>query len=133
MELQAIIGKVHGYIGTNDLCRIMAHLYTNERAKSLENNGRGANNINIDKLDLFVPFQFEVCKNIYIHSGLTDPQSFFRYLAKEGYVVRDSILTQEAHKKDSHKLSNISGCSPYVSPRGITEENPNKSEQIRGE
>ena len=72
-------------------------------------------------------------QNKYIHIALTNPQSFFHYLSKIGYVFRDSKLTQETPIKDSSKLSNISGNSPYVSARGITEENPDKPEQIQGE
>lgn len=138
MELQAIIGARKGKIPDSDSNKIYCYLYSGDESLKPEpiRFYTDADKLTdcLSEHNLFNQLNVISSRNVYFHvRGLTDPQAFFRYLSNHGYAIRDSKLTQEAHKKDSHKLSNISGCSPYVSPRGITEENPNKSEQIRGE
>lgn len=119
MELQAIIGKVRGRIEDFNASSIVSHLYATDQARAHADNGCETN---IDKLadclrkdnllDISKAVPHNTGRNVYIHVGITNPQKFFRYLSNQGYVVRDSKLTQEVHRKDSNK-PNASADDPH--------------------
>ena len=141
MELQAIIGARKGKIPDSDSNKIYCYLYSGDESLKPEpiRFYTDADKLTdcLSEHNLFNQLNVISSRNVYFHvRGLTDPQAFFRYLSNHGYAIRDSKLTQEAHKKDSiipmldlNSNENIRAYTPFISPRGITEENPDKYKQ----
>lgn len=141
MELQAIIGSYKGRIrdyNTSAICSYIDNLNRIDPATIWN-----AWDTNVSKVrDFHHPksvVSANKVRNLYvIIPGIIDPQEFFRYLSKNGYVVRDSKLTQEAYKKTSIippipplDLDSSGLIGPYAShcQIGDTKVNPLEFEQ----
>ena len=139
MELQAIIGVRKGRIKKDNVESVCSDV------SNIDFTPWKALGTNIDTVKDFVLvtsalgfpdsiFQGKKVRNFYIEfSDVTDPQKFFRYLSNHEYVVRDSKLTQESHRKAPTKLPIPIDYNPHVSIRSITGEDLDKTEQSQGE
>jgi len=101
MELQAIIGARKGKIGKLDVYAICNQFILDEEV-SPKNRSDIILETNVDKVRDFSISQSTIpvllshkARNLYVKiPGIIDPQKLFHNLYNQGFIVRDSKLTQ---------------------------------------